>query len=290
MLRTYARALAPGTLLNKQKQAHCNIKFAVLHDVPYLNPTTVHVCMYTQYLSNSFGSVSSVKYYISGAKSWVIEHGSNVDSFLTQKSMMIKSVTKDSTHVDKRAFPLALEHISVIAAYLDRGNAPLSIKPCVLIGFSCYLRSSNLVSPNFSTWGGTHSLLAKNVIDCRDYLRVIITSTKSHTLPYSLCIPSLQAQHICPVLAWRRYNATMNLDPHGPAFVLTQGAPLTAAVVVRLMRDALSNYPDIDTSSISMHSLRRGAAQEADKAGLPLSDIMHRGGWASHSGVKPYLL
>lgn len=55
------------------------------------------------------------------------------------------------------------------------------------------------------------------------------------------------------------------------------------------MKDALSQDPSIDVHRISMHSLRRGAAQQAVKSGCSMSDIMTRGGWASTSGLKPYL-
>lgn len=60
---------------------------------------------------------------------------------------MMKSLAKKSTHVVKSAFPLSHDHIIAISAYLDcASNAPLCVKACVLLGYSCYLQSSNLLA------------------------------------------------------------------------------------------------------------------------------------------------
>lgn len=94
---------------------------------------------------------------------------------------------------------------------------------------------------------------------------------------------------MCPVAAWKLYKLSTYLNPNGPAFVLPGGSPLCAPLVVNLMRDALSGDPAINVTQISMHSIRRGAAQEAEKQGSSISDIMLRGAWASRSGLNPYL-
>lgn len=291
MIQTYYKALAPGTYLNRLKQARCYLTFAVLYSVPYLFPQPTHVCMFYQYLANGMKSVSSIKNYISGARTWVLEHGGNAHAFAGyEQSMMIKAITKDSSHVVKRAFPLTLQHLSIIVAYLDSAtNVPLSVKPCVLIGYSCYLRSSNLVSPNFALADGRHTILATNIVDNRTCLHIVITSTKTKVLPYSLIIPALPLSPLCPVQAWRYYVSKVNPHPLGPAFLFRRNSPLSSAVVVKLMKDALLSCPEVDIESISMHSIRRGAAQQAAKNGAELQQIMDRGGWSSKSGLSPYL-
>lgn len=292
MVKTYSSALTPGTYANKEKQARCYLTFAVMYHVPYLSPLTVHICMFYQYLANKLNSISSVKNYISGARAWVIEHGGNPLAFSGyQQAMMDKALGKDSKHVVKRAFPLDIDHIAVIVSYLDSArNVPLCVKPCILIGYSCYLCSSSLVSPNFVVWGGEHTLLAKHVSDRGDRLVVQICSTKTKRTPYSLVIPALDHPRLCPVRAWRNYMGKVRLSPNAPAFLINNVTPLSSALVVRLMRDALSGYHEVDLSGITMHSLRRGAAQQANRDGAALPQIMERGGWASKAGVKPYLL
>lgn len=94
---------------------------------------------------------------------------------------------------------------------------------------------------------------------------------------------------ICPVNAWRRYVEVHPLSPNSPAFMLDFHTPLTPMVVVKVMKDALLSYPDVDLDSITMHSLRRGAAQSAESNGAPLAEIMKRGAWKSKADIKPYL-
>lgn len=291
MIQTYNNALAPGTYANCAKQAHCYITYAVKYNVPFLSPQTVHVCMYSQYLANKFDSLSSVKNYMSGACSWVVEHGGNPHAFFScEQSKMLKSLSKDSTHEVKRAFPWSLQHIFMIVNYLDKArNAPLCVKPCILVGFSCYLRASNLLAPTLAVSPGPHTLLRKNILDCGDSLKVIVNSTKTRSKPYVLIIPMLANHSVCPVRAWRSYACYLEPDMFGPAFMINRAAPLNSQLVVNLMRDALSGCSEINTATITMHSLRRGAAQQAEKLGASLEDIKKRGGWASDSGVKPYL-
>lgn len=76
----------------------------------------------------------------------------------------------------------------------------------------------------------------------------------------------------------------------GPAFLKDEGLPLTARLVVGFMRLALTDAKDIDSAKISMHSLRRGAAQSAAAAGVTIDQIKERGTWRSASGLAPYLL
>lgn len=263
-----------------------------MYNVAYLSPSVTQVCMYSQYLANAYKAISSVKNYMSGAKSWVFEHGGNVASFLApQLDTMIKSLTKKSTHVVKRAFPLSFDHVYAITCYLDSAsNVPPCVKSCILLGYSCYLRSSNLVAPNFALWQGDHTILARDIISIQGGLRVVIPSTKSRRVPYDLIVPSNSIQSLCPVRAWHLYKSAVQPDPSGPAFMLSKSSPLTPGVVVRFMRYALAKYPNVDVQAITMHSLRRGAAQAAEDAGASASDIMARGGWKSKSGLTPYLV
>lgn len=199
MVQTYSKALAPGTYVNREKQARCYLTFTVLYNVPFLAPTTVHICMFYQYLANRLNSLSSVKNYISGSRTWVIEHGGNPLAFAGyEQSMMMKALTKDSAHVVKRAFPLTFDHISAIVAYLDSArNVPLCVKPCILIGYSCYLRSSNLVSPNFVLYGGQHNLLAKqSLIEEIAFLLPCLRPKPSPPLTRLLFRPSMILQSV----------------------------------------------------------------------------------------------
>lgn len=135
------------------------------YHVPYLSPSVTHACMYAQRLANIHASPNSIKNYLSGARSWIREHRGNFQAFLSpQVAQLVKGFVKNSSHVPRRAAPLGAHHIQAICRFLDaQPSAPLAIKPAILIGFSCFLRSSNILSPTISQWGGPHTLLAADV-------------------------------------------------------------------------------------------------------------------------------
>lgn len=247
--------------------------------------------MYAQFLANQHTAINSIKNYVAGAKSWVLNHQGDISSFMSnQLAVMYKSIAKHSSHSTKRASPLSWEDIECICLFLDSCSlVPLAVKPCILIGYSAFLRSSNLLSVSNVPWGGPHTLLTRNVLETDKGLVIVICSTKSKTKPYTVNIPRLANQELCPTVAWNRYVRAISPPSTGPAFVLANKMPLAPKTVVAFMQAALARDPSRDVSYITMHSLRRGAVQDADRAGISHKVIMSRGGWSSTSGFKPYL-
>lgn len=288
---TFSSSLAPGTYANRSTQAASYIRFALLYNINYLQPSILDVCMYCQYLANNHSSISAVKNYLAGAKTWVSEHmGNPVKFFSPEVSLMMKSIAKKSVSVTKRATPLSKQDITQICTFLDAAtNAPPAIKPCVLIGYACFLRGSNLVSPGQGIWGGSHTLLTKDVLLTSNGLIVVISSTKTRVKPYAVKIPYEVTEITCPVRAWVRYKSLVMPPLGGPAFVLSNRTAVNSNLVLSFMKAALSVDPTRDLSKITMHSLRRGAVQNAESEGLSHEQIMDIGGWSSKAGLRPYL-
>lgn len=247
--------------------------------------------MFTQWLSNNLSSPSSIKNYLSGAKSWVYEHNGDISSFLSSEAgQMVKSISKHSKHVVSRAAPLFPSHLNTICSFCDYHlMVPLAVKPCILLGHAMFLRSSNLVSQSMEDWGGPHTLKVNDVLAFPDKLVVRISSTKTRVTPVVITVPSNSLPHVCPVRSWKFYVNVVSPPFLGPAFIVQHGKPLTANLVTSCMRQALMFDTTIDVNKVSMHSLRRGAAQTAAAAGLSNEQIMSAGLWASQSGLKPYL-
>lgn len=293
MLSTYSSSLAPGTIANRRKQAEEYIKFSILYSVPALYPSVTQACMFAQHLANLHAAPGSIKNYISGAKTWISDHCGSVNAFLApQLSTLVKGFIKNSTHVPSRAQPLRHHHLEAICLLLDSSSAaPLAAKPALLIGFACFLRTSNLLSPTMTEWGGPHTLVAGDIIIQPNGLEVFIRSTKtrSRTQGVKFFIPQAPAHQLCPVRAWIDYKNSVNPWALGPAFIHSNRLPLTPTQLVKLMRLALKDFNDIDPAKVSMHSIRRGAAQAAADQGVPINDILARGTWSSPSGLRPYL-
>lgn len=291
-IETFNSALAPGTRANRHKQAEYYITFCVKFNVDYLFPSILDISMYVQWLANTHSSPSSIKNYLSGAKNWVLEHKGCIQSFVSHEvGQMIKSVTKHSQHIVRRAAPLFPHHLKIICSYCDYNLfVPLAVKPCILLGHALFLRASNLVSPSMDVWGGPHTLRANDVRVFLDKLEVHISSSKTHVKPVIISVPSNPCATLCPLRAWNCYVAAVSPHKLGPAFVVQRNHSLTAKTVVTCMRQALMYDHSIDASKVSMHSLRRGAAQTAELSGSSKAEIMAAGCWKSESGLRPYLI
>lgn len=154
---------------------------------------------------------------------------------------MQKSVSKHSQHVVNRASPILKHHLITISSYCDFNlSVPLCVKPCILLGHALFLRSSNLVSPSVESWGGPHTLKAGDIQSVSNKFIVKIISSKTRVSPVVIDVYSDPCVSICPVRAWNHYAATVSPIKSGPAFVVFQGRPLTAKVVVSCMREALT--------------------------------------------------
>lgn len=293
MLASYSSSLAPGTVANRQKQAAVYIKFAIMYRVPLLHPSLTQVCMFGQHLANLHAAPGSLKNYISGAKSWISDHHGSIQPFLApQFAQLIKGFIKKSKHVPSRAQPILPHHLRAICLLLDSTpSAPPAAKPALLIGYACFLRTSNILSPTMSQWGGPHTLVAGDIQIHHDGLQILVRSTKTRSPSQGIkfFIPYEHSPDLCPVRAWIIYKSLVRPWALGPAFIHINGLPLTGPQLVKLMRLALKNFDDIIPSKVSMHSIRRGATQSAAEQGAPLEEIMARGTWSSISGISPYL-
>lgn len=249
--------------------------------------------MYAQYLKNLHPSPQTIKNYISGAKTWIADHGGVIQSFLSRElEQLTKGFVKHSEHVPRRAPPLSVQHLILIADYVCcHPSVPCGVLPCIVIGYKCFLRSSNLLSPSMEVWGGPHTLLTRDFELRGDSLFISIqsTKTKSNSQPEIFSLELESDTRICPVTFWRKYNDIIKPWILGPAFLTDNNLPLTPRHLVGVMRAALSSCKDIDPGRVSMHSIHRGAAQDAAQKGLSLSHIKTLGLWKSDAGIKPYL-
>lgn len=268
-------------MLNRSRQARVYLKFAAHYNVTCLQPSITHAAMFVKFLGNSFTSPNSVKNYLSGAKTWISHHGGNFASFEAPVTLsVLKWLIKVSPHVPSPAPPLtpSLLH-SVILFFDSHSFIPVAFKAALLLGYTCMLRASNLLSPSISAWGGPHTLLARDVLPSPTGLNVVIRSSKilSGVRPTILEVRVVPDSPLCPVAAWYGYKKAINPSPSGPAFLLNNRAPLTPLPLIKVVRLALKKAWVPNFSEFSLHSLRRGAAQAAEAQGAPISDIMSHG-------------
>lgn len=248
--------------------------------------------MFARFLGNSFKSPSTVKNYMSGARTWIINHKGSIQPFMSpQVADVIKGVEKLSSHVATQAFPLSPAHIQIICTFIDLSpSIPLGVKPAILLSYASFLRASNVLSPTMSGWGGPHTLKACDVRSSKNGLYIIVRSSKTiKSKPVILEVFHSPSLFMCPVKAWYTYKSALCPLNSGPAFMLSPNTPLTPRHVVRVMRLALKWAGVPNSSSVSMHSLRRGAGQAAQASGAGQHDLLAQGTWRSKSVLNSYL-
>lgn len=257
-----------------------------------MDPSTLALAMYSQFLSNSYKAPGTVKNHLSGVRAWLSLHGGSTTKFFSPEvGLMTKSIIEKSDYIPSPAPAITREDVRTICLYLNRNPSPPAVKAAVLLAFTTFMRVSNILSPNIHSWGGRHTLKAQDIHSTTSGLKVVIRSTKTRRgrKPHILDVYPADDQLVCPVLAWHAYKRIIQPCPLGPAFMINDHTPLTTGPVVSAMRSALSQAGKIFPTEVSFHSLRRGGAQAAAKLGATQEEIMSHGTWASKNGVKTYL-
>lgn len=249
--------------------------------------------MYVRFLAKSFKSPVSTKNYLAGAKTWVQSHVGNTYAFSSpQVHEMVQAILKTSNHGPSPAFPLSPNDLEIICNFIDCHSwIPKCCKAALLISYATFLRASNILSLSVTSWGGPHTLKFNDVCFSPAGLLVIIRSTKTLKAgrPTLLEVRRVPYHPLCPVQAWEDYVHSARPSALGPAFVLAHSVPLTARPLVKIMRTALRHAGCDYYGSVSMHSLRRGAAQAASAAGAQEQDLLLHGTWKSKQVLKNYL-
>lgn len=264
-----------------------------MYNVNYIAPSLLHAAMYVQYLANTYKAIATVKNYISGARFWINHHCGNDISFA---SFYVTSVVKfnatNSTHVPNKAPPLTVNQIAIVCRFLDfYSSIPVVFKAALLLGYACFLRGSNLLSPTVSQWGGPHTLYVSDIMTVPSGLVVSIRSSKTirNGKPVRLHVYRVHDSNCCPVQAWHKYLRVSKPSSTGPAFMINHITPLTTRPLINIIRLALQNAGEPMYNSYTLHSLRRGAAQAAQKGGADRHSIKAHGTWSTDSGVNAYL-
>lgn len=274
---TYEAGVSQGTLENRRRQAELFLKFCVTYNVQHLSPSVIDLLMFIQFLKNSFASPVSVKNYMSGARTWILQHRGYIQSFESiEVKQMFAALDSTSQHVPSPAYPLSSTDIKTVCDYIDVNPfVPLSVKACILIGYTCFLRACNLLSPSTQNWKGPHTLLVSDVVPNGQDLLLYLRSSKNFNRENSklVLVRKVDNPKYCPVLAWYAYRSKVNPCPLGPAFMLDDYTPLVSRNVVDVLNLALRPVLPPNTK-VSMHSLRRGGTQTAAKHGaITTSDV-----------------
>ena len=258
----------------------------IVYDFDYLYPSLTSCLLYIQCLVNSFKNITSVKNYISGAKTFVAGAGGDPAAFTAPLvATIIRGAARLSTHVPAPALPISKTMlIRLCLALRQLGPDGRIALAAVLFGVTTFLRQCNFL-PTTPRGGGPHLIRRGDIRLERGAILVRVRSTKTrlpHQGPITLMIAPAKNSSLCPVAAcswaWRAAPA----PPGAPLFLLSSsGSPLTSASLVLLVRSVLRALGHHNPGGVSLHSLRRTGAQLAADCGIPDAEVMAHGTWTS---------
>ena len=249
-------------------------------------PTITSSLMYIQCLVNSFKNITSVRNYVSGARTFLTMAGGDPTALSSPLvATLLRGAARLSTHIPDPAPPLPRPDLLRLCTGLRRlGGDGRVAMAAVLFGVVTFLRQSNYL-PTSAGREGPHLIRRKDVCETGSSLVITVNSTKTRLRaggPVSLLIHPAPGSPFCPVAACRWAWRAVPGGPGSLLFLLpSSGRPLTTSGLVALMRVTLSALKVPRAADVTIHSLRRTGALLASAGGAPDAEIMAHGTWTS---------
>lgn len=207
----------------------------------------------------------------------------------TSHPMITKTMTGiQRIHGKPKAKARALSHQEMqhLAAYLEEIGTAASVrdKALLLVGFYGALRRSELVA-----------IRVEEIEWKEDGIEILLPTSKTdptHSGQY--CAIPRATQGECPVNALEAWLMLSHIQAGAVFRRLSSNekigtTPLTPLSVNHILKQRAKQAGLRDIDSLSSHSLRRGLATSAAKAGAPLQAIMRAGRWKQTDTVMEYI-
>ena len=252
----------------------------------YLSPPLNACLLYVQCLANSMKNITSVKNYVSGAKTFLMGVGGCPDAFNAPLVFtVLRGVARLSTHVPAPAPPLSrADLLAVCHALKSIGPDGRVAMAALLFGVTTFLRQCNFLPPSRGRWS-QHLLTRGDVSKGPAGLTVRVRSTKTRLVgqgPVTLLIAPAPGSPVCPVAACTWAWGAVPAPDQAPLFLLpSSGATLTAPALLVMLRAALTVLGHARPLDVTLHSLRRTGALLAAARGCPDAEVMAHGTWTS---------
>ena len=286
LLALYYGSLAPRTYHIK-----AYLQFCARHQVSPFSPGVYDVLSFLLFLTSFLKSPGAALNYFSSIKLWLsscFEGKSPFDA--PEVKTLKKGLVKVSPHIVVQASPIVSVDLKRIIQFLASSRpVPRVSIASFIIAYLTLLMQSDLLSS--ASGPGPHMLLARvvNLHDNKLYITVRSSKTWSHIeCPLMYALSTIPRSSCCPVTAWSSYSAHARPPPAGLAFLQPSGQPLTSAFLKTTLH-ATAVQELGRHRKVTLHSLRRGAAQACQSTGLHLAGLLRAGTWHG-TGVRSYLL
>lgn len=282
-------AFRPGTFSNLKSQLNAYHMFCLYYRFKPFPCTTQVLCAYACFLSKSLNSISSVRNYLSGLKTWHQLFDYSVMPFSsTDYKLTLRGISHRNEHVPVSKSPLLPNHLINIISLLDIYDPVDACLWCFLtIAFFGMLRASNLVSRTVKSFNPHEQLIRRciRLTDSGMLLSLNWSKTRQdHTYTHQISLCPSSNPLLCPIKAYTNLVSVVPGSPDDPVLAVPNSSskivPISKNVLLSRFRDMLL-LTDLDPSKYSFHSLRHGGATLATRAGIPELLLKHHGDWRS---------
>ena len=286
-----------STKRNLLTQLNSYQKFCQKYQLPCFPADNNQICRFGQYLAKTFKSPDAVGNYQSAVRTFMALLGLPIPNpHEKEMRMFSQGLKRLLDHEVKQAAPITPEILLRMSRVVNYTNhVDMVAWVATLIGFTMFLRKSNLVPDTMDTFDPKMQFRRKdfNVTGPLSVMMAEITWAKNIQFRQKILrLPVLPVQNkcICPVI-WVHFM--MQLVPAGPedaAFTIYeegQKQALSANQLIARIRKWLKLIKE-NEEDYSLHSLRRGGATFAHQCNIEAEMIKRLGNWASDA-YKRYI-
>lgn len=251
-------------------------------------PTFQTMCAYIEFLKETIPSPRSIANHLSNIRTYLRKAQAStdqVDNFRVKYAMT--AIKRDNSYVPriKEAFPIDVLQQMIIL--LPHSNEYQLIKVAVLIMYYAALRQSEVLSYSSASYDSYKNLSRRDVIISEQGLKVYIKHAKNLQSVYehkSVLLQPAANPALCVVTAVRSmYDTTPTRHPDEPCIMYPTSRRAVSIEYVRRHWVNHLKHHGVDTSDLSLHSIRKAAATAAHHSGCQEIDIQRYGGWRSNA-------
>lgn len=249
-------------------------------------PSNSDICAYIEFLASDSPSPRTIANQLSHVRTYLRKAymtTSEVDHHRVNWAMT--AVKRDNQYQPriKRAFPVNdLHRMVVLLPDTPRGNLT---RVAVLLMYYAALRQSEVLAPSMSNFDSRKHLTRADITFHHQEVLVHIKHAKNMQSVYetkTVCLGPAPNPLLCVVTALKKMiEATPTLATQDPCIMF----PVTRKPVpIDYVRRTWKTHLEIngmDTTALSLHSIRKSAASAAYQQGCPELDIQRYGGWRS---------
>lgn len=263
----------------------------VAYQLDAFNPGPVDLMLYAQCLANSRKMIGTIKNYLSGARSFILERGSVLLASFAHPMLatFVKGLEKNIAAPPTQAITVPPRVIVAACDYLRNTSAEgVIVTGIILFLYATMLRQGHVLH---MPHGEAHVITRGDLFFEQGSMLVLVKSSKTTTKANQSVIPVLSVNDltVCLVNACRDAMALTPAGSISPVFLDPRmHLMLTPRRATALWREALLMVGFRQAPAATLHSLRRAGAHTCANEGVDIQHIKDHGMWRS-AAVKKFV-